>query len=219
MELHHKFHTNKCESLNNVITVMCPKRKHYSSTVNGEARTYASVSINSVGTKEYYRRLSIELGMSFTPVMDLSYRRIDKLKRQQKEYSNLPKYKKKRAEINAKKIRAAVAVTHKDYARGMGYGTGIALDGRTNPSAVTPAGQSTPRVPQSQRVCPHCNRKGHVTTRSKKCGKYAGGTGGNTVSPAVPAPERQPPPNPDMLIAAAFVPIDNLEPDDEDGVV
>jgi hypothetical protein len=48
-EVHHSYHTNKCESMNKFITKFVDKSLHLCCTIVGKARTYVAVGIDSVG--------------------------------------------------------------------------------------------------------------------------------------------------------------------------
>ena len=50
-DVHHCWHTNKCESMNQFITKFIHKNTHLCRTIVGKARTYVAVSIDSIGYK------------------------------------------------------------------------------------------------------------------------------------------------------------------------
>jgi hypothetical protein len=56
-DVHHEWHTNKCESMNMFIAKFIPKRFHLCRTISGKARSYLAVAIDSIGYEATYRTL------------------------------------------------------------------------------------------------------------------------------------------------------------------
>ena len=63
-EIHHSYSTNKCESLNYVVTKFLPKDKHLQGTICAKGCVYLAVAINSdgfcktKGTSAYFKLFS-----------------------------------------------------------------------------------------------------------------------------------------------------------------
>jgi hypothetical protein len=80
-EVHHAWHTNKCESMNQFIAKFIRKSGHLCMTIVGRARTYLVVSINSLGYEEYYRTLFPLLNLEYDKtVLNTHPVRLDKEK-------------------------------------------------------------------------------------------------------------------------------------------
>jgi hypothetical protein len=65
LEVWHKYHSNKCELLNNMITKFVPKKKHMCRTLSNKSRIYMAIGLDSVGYKEYFQRLFHKLGVNW----------------------------------------------------------------------------------------------------------------------------------------------------------
>jgi hypothetical protein len=90
-DVHHLWHTNKCESMNAFITKSVNKVKHLCRTIVGKARTYLAVGLDSVGYEYYYRTLFELLHLDYDEdIMGTSHRRMDKAKIVRTEYDLRP---------------------------------------------------------------------------------------------------------------------------------
>jgi hypothetical protein len=65
VDIHHVWHTNKCESLNQFVTKFLHKNMHLCHTIVGKAQTYLAIGINSLGYKDYYHTLFYILGLNY----------------------------------------------------------------------------------------------------------------------------------------------------------
>ena len=171
-EVAHGMDTQVNESFNNTASWFAPKNKAHCGSQSLRVRIAMALGINSVGALEYFEKLFAELGITMTDGVRQSLRVKEtvRMKRLAKVKTTQAKKKRKEAhfkalkqqETNAKKERAKRDGTHR---RGMN------LDDNDELNFVTPTNKKGP----SQRVCPHCGKKGHSTTRSKKCDYYNGG--------------------------------------------
>jgi hypothetical protein len=64
-DIHHKWHTNKCESMNKFITKFVPKTTHLCTMIVGKARAHLAVALDSVGYENTYSTLFDILGMEY----------------------------------------------------------------------------------------------------------------------------------------------------------
>jgi hypothetical protein len=80
-EVHHAWHTNKCESMHQFITKCIWKSYYLCRMIIGRASTYLAVSIDSLGYEEYYRTLFLLLDLDHGKlVMNTHHVRLDKEK-------------------------------------------------------------------------------------------------------------------------------------------
>ena len=56
-------------------------------TICGRARTYLAVSVNSLGYKEYYKKLYLDLGIRMSPLTELHYRQVDQRRKSDQIYA------------------------------------------------------------------------------------------------------------------------------------
>jgi hypothetical protein len=64
-EVHHSWHTNECESMNQFITKYIQKPFHLCRTIIGQAHTYLAVSLDSRRYEEYYQMLFQLLNLDY----------------------------------------------------------------------------------------------------------------------------------------------------------
>ena len=68
-EIHHRYSTNKCESLNKFITKFVRKDGHRCRTICAKARAFVAVGVDSCGYSCFYRRLFSKLGIRYDNVI------------------------------------------------------------------------------------------------------------------------------------------------------
>jgi hypothetical protein len=166
-EVHHSYHTNKCESMNKFITKFVDKSLHLCRTIVGKARTYVAVGIDSVGYEEYYRRLFELIDLDYDDdIMGTHHRRLDAKKVWKKRYDKQPHVRRREAMVRALKIRENIRKEYVDKKAGKSYGSGM-----NDPSQKASEESDDVKKPPKPKKppCAHCGLKGHSTTRSKKC--------------------------------------------------
>jgi hypothetical protein len=90
-DIHHKWHTNKCESMNKCISKFVLKTMHLCRSIVGQTRTYLAVSLDSVGYEEYYCTLFGILGLHYDDtICGKSHRCLDKRKIYERAYNKKP---------------------------------------------------------------------------------------------------------------------------------
>jgi hypothetical protein len=162
-EVHHEYHTNKCESLNKFVTKFVDKSVHLCRTIVGKARTYVAVGIDSVGYEEYYRRLFELLDLDYDDeIMMAHHRRLDTNKAWKKEYVNQPHVRRREATVRSLKIRDNIRKEYVDKKAGKSYGSGI------NDPSQKVSGDNT-NVKKKKPPCQYCGKSGHKTRRSRYC--------------------------------------------------
>jgi hypothetical protein len=125
-DIHHEWHTNKCESMNNFICKFIPKTTHLCMSIVGQARTYLAVGLDSVGYEDYYRTLFGILGLHYNEnVCGLSHQRLDNNKKYQRTYFKRPNVRRDRCKKRAIKIREMIHKVLQDKKKGYTYKSGM----------------------------------------------------------------------------------------------
>jgi hypothetical protein len=165
-EIHHEWHTNKCESMNKFITKFINKSTHLCRSIVGKARTYLAVGLDSIGYEEYYRTLFGILGLDYDErICGLSHRRLDKKKIWHKNYSNKLEVRRARCLVRALKIRENIRKVLQDKKDGKTYATG--MNGpKLAKKPKKEKGTTKPSVP-----CSHCGKLGHKMRTHRDCGE------------------------------------------------
>jgi hypothetical protein len=159
-EVHHAWHTNKCESMNQFITKFVRKSGHLCMTIVGRARTYLAVSIDSIGYEEYYRTLFPLLNLDYDEtILNTHHVRLDNEKIRKKNWSNLPAVKRRNAAIRAIRIRENFRKLLADKKAGKSYGSGI-----NDPSKTESDGDTKPKP-----RCKSCGKIGHSKRTHRDC--------------------------------------------------
>jgi hypothetical protein len=163
-EVHHLWHTNKCESINAFISKFVPKTKHLCRTIVGKARTYLAISLDSVGYEEYYRTLFELIDLEYdTEIMQSMHQRMDRKKINRTDYDLRPEVRKQAATARAIKIRENIRREYCDTKAGKTYGSGS-----NDPSAKANEENGCSKK-KGKAICPFCQKVGHKTRRSKYC--------------------------------------------------
>ena len=190
--LHHSYDTNLCESFMHNVSCFCPKTKHLCNTINYKARCFLTVGIDSLGYDNYYEKLFGSLGLDIGEILKLSLSRRDIAKTNKRLYRKRPEIRARDSQKRIQKVLKGKEQTRKSNIQGNRYGSGIGGPGGelehlfepylSKKSKKKSTGNGKNQNPKAtNKICPYCGRKGHVTKRSKKCLHYKGGT--------TPAPE------------------------------
>jgi hypothetical protein len=123
LEVWHKYHSNKCESLNNMITKFVPKKKHMCRTLSNKARTCMAIGgLDSNGYyEEYFQRLFHLLGVQLVETTNNHHRDLDKTWVRKQEWRKQLECKKEDAENNIVKILAAKEQAKQEAIKGFTY--------------------------------------------------------------------------------------------------
>jgi hypothetical protein len=164
-EMYHEFHSNKCESLNGNITKYVPKNKHYCCTLSNKGRTHTAVGVDSVGYVQFYRRLFVILGVEELPTTTECHTDLDTGRIRKAAWDKTTERKRRRAEANTEKCLEGRQLTKRDNIKNFAYRRGMA-----GPQVDDPEEEDqTKRVATAPSICAYCDKKGHKTTKSKKC--------------------------------------------------
>jgi hypothetical protein len=168
-EVHHAWHTNKCESMNQFITKFVSKSYHLCRTIVGKGCTYLVVSLDSIGYKEYYRTLYQVLKLDYDDTILLGHHVMqDQQKVQKNDYAKLPAVRRRQAAQRAIKIRENIRKVLQDKKAGKSYGSGI-----NDPSKKENSDSGTKVLSKAKRmktkICPSCKKVGHIRKNHRDC--------------------------------------------------
>jgi hypothetical protein len=165
-DIHHEWHTNKCESMNKFITKFINKSTHLCRSIVGKARTYLAVGLDSVGYEDYYRTLFGVLGIDYDErICGVSHRRLDKRKIWNKTYSNKLEVRRARCLKRALKIRESIRKVLQDKKEGKTYATGM------NGPKLAKKAKKEDGTPKVTVPCTHCGKLGHKMRSHQDCDK------------------------------------------------
>ena len=151
-KLHHRYNTNKNESLNLTISRGVPKDSRFARNDIWPGRVYFCVSVNSEGEEAYFLELYKQLGLDALDTDREFWRYRDNKNKYSKEYAGRLEVMHKRSLEKHRKIWEETEKELRDKEEGKTYSSNM--------------GAPTPR---HKRVCPLCGIKGHVTDRAKAC--------------------------------------------------
>ena len=103
--IHHSYSTNRCESINKVITKFVRKDTYICSTIISKARVHVAVSIESIRYEKYFIRLFKMMGMHLPALLVKHYRTLDKSRQYQYKYHRAEKFLKKGQKRKPKRYR------------------------------------------------------------------------------------------------------------------
>ena len=90
-EVHHEWHTHKCESMNQFITKFVWKSTSLCRTIVGKGHTFLTVSIDSIGYEDYYRALFEVLNLEYDDsILGEHHQRIEKRKKYRRFFDVQP---------------------------------------------------------------------------------------------------------------------------------
>jgi hypothetical protein len=159
-EVHHEWHTNKCESMNQFITKFVRKSTYLCRTIVGKGRTFLAVGIDSIGYEDYYRALFDLLGLEYDEtILNDHHQRLDKNKVRKRKYDVQPEVRRRQAAGRAVKIREKIRKLFEDKKAGKSYGSGM-----NDPSKKEAKAGS-----KNTNICEFCKKVGHSRKSSKKC--------------------------------------------------
>jgi len=125
-QVHHRFSTQKNESLNRNATAVAPKDRFYGGTMQLHDRLRVIAMTDSIGEHDTLFRLFSELGFDLHPVLCRWARNKDRDDAARHLQRMKPEVKKKRAIGIIEKIKSGMKQERKATTEGMTYATGIA---------------------------------------------------------------------------------------------
>jgi hypothetical protein len=173
-EVAHGMDTQVNESFNNTFSWLAPKNKVYCGSQSLRNRLSIGIGINALGHPSYFTRLYKTLGIVMTENVQnfLDMKESRRTKRIQKVKLIESKKQRRRLKFDKQKRDEATATKERDKRDGT-YKTAQNMEDivEDDPAATGEGGTSTTATNKkiAARVCRHCGKKGHTTTRSKHC--------------------------------------------------
>jgi len=154
------------ESLNNATSWIAPKNKTHSTSGSLNNRTNVALGVNGIGTLDWCRRLFAKINVTVTADALHCLQMINKAREKRNAKSKTVKAKRERQERFHNILKKHTEDAKKQRAKrdGMVCCPGIGMQGG---HAVAPTQKNKPS--RTTVICPRCGKKGHKTTKSKKC--------------------------------------------------
>jgi hypothetical protein len=191
-ECAHGMDTQVNESFNNTISWFAPKNKVYCGSTSLRNRISVAVGINTLGYVDYFVRLLKNMGIATTDNVRHFLEYKEKVRAKRLESLKTRKVKKKRLQRKFDQLKQDEADTKIAAQKRNGvYQSGYHLkdnaddednDGQQQQQQKRPRKNNS--IPAKDRLCPHCNKKGHSTTRSMQCLKNPKNMNDMTAAPA-----------------------------------
>jgi len=174
-EMSHGYDTLVNESLNNSIAWLAPKNKVHASTASLATRIGIALCINTLGTMAFYSRIFQMLGITMNDDVRYYIQQINDARDKKNAVSKTKKAKVKRSEKFHTKLQQQSSLAKKERRkrRGAQYKTGIGMTGGydSDDTDTQQPPQPPPKKKRAKVRCPHCQKYGHKTTKSKYCDK------------------------------------------------
>ena len=158
------------DSFNNTFSWIAPKNKVYCGTQLLQTRLSIGIGIQGLALLEYFKKLFVKLGIDITSNV-LNYLSV-KENKQTKRINKVKETETKKQRLQSKfeQLKQHEAIAKKERAKREGtYKTGINMEGVSNEEVNN---NNKNRIARKSVICKHCGKKGHSTTRSKKCLKH-----------------------------------------------
>jgi hypothetical protein len=177
--------TNANEAFKQTCNWFSPKNKVFAGSGSLHNRLAIAAGINSLGYNEFFTRLLNKLGITMNDNVAHYLRlkennRVKRIAKTKTKDAKLAKNSHKRAKLVAD-TRIAKTQFHKlqgTYKKGMNiddpYGEQAAKDKEARKPAARP--RNTGAAAARGRFCPYCGKRGHATTKQKKCTADANAT-------------------------------------------
>jgi hypothetical protein len=168
VQLFHGWDTNAVESFNKLLTKFLPKDRTYCNTIENKTRIHVALGLQSVGYRQFYKRLFERTGIQgdghFT---NLYVRAEDRMHAWKRLYQRLEAVKSRRMEKMYKKLREGRQKLISDNQRDLTYSSGMMMETEAEEGARSRKTRST----SGERRCPHCNEDSHQRRTSRLCPK------------------------------------------------
>jgi hypothetical protein len=223
VEMAHGMDTNVNEAFNQICTWFAPKNKVFAGSGSLHNRISFAVGINSLGYNEFFTKLFNKLGIDITDNVAHYLRvkentRIKRLAKIRTADYKSAKYKSKRDNLAKDSRLAKIEFLRREgtYKKGMNvddpYGelpAGSNNNEDDEPDARKPAARKTSSA--TKLFCEYCGKKGHATTKHKKCTAPTDATkkyrrhDGSSLLQILPPPAGDDSDNEDFLMPAALL--------------
>jgi hypothetical protein len=170
-QLFHSYDTNLVEGFNKFLTKFLPKDRTYSQTIENKARTMVAVGLQSIGYRQFYKRVFSLTGIEMCDD-DITYlflRSEDGQKLWRKMNRKIESVKITRMRTLYKKLRDGVEKLKADNAKELGYETNMMGPGGGEGDHGRRQKKKT--GDGSKPICKHCGSDTHSRRTSKDCPK------------------------------------------------
>jgi hypothetical protein len=127
-ECHHRYSSQKNESMNKLISRYVPKDRTFCKSMLLNSRVCLAVGVDSVNHEEYYQRLLNEMKMELPGNTRKMLVRMSNRKKYDHNYQAQPNRKRKRSELKFAKSKEGLKKQMADKAMGLEYATGHNLE-------------------------------------------------------------------------------------------
>jgi hypothetical protein len=168
-QLFHQYDTNTVEGFNKFLTKFLPKDRTYCQTVENKARTMLAGGLQSIGYRQFYKRVFTLTGieMEEDDITSLFFGQEDSSKLWKKEHRRKESVKVTRMRMLYQKLKDGVAKLKVDNSKALGYSSGMmGPDGSNEEHGRRPKNRC---VVGQKPDCPHCGRSSHSRKTSKQC--------------------------------------------------
>jgi hypothetical protein len=166
-DVHHEWHTNKCELMNMFIAKLISKCYHLCRTIAGKAWLYLAVMIDSIGYEATYRSLLPLLQFDYDEdFMQKHHETLDNRRSKRYKYNEEPHVRRQEAMVRSLRIRENIRREYQDKKAGKSYGLGC-----NDPSqkAEGEKAEGGKKPAKKKALCGFCRKMGHSTRRSSQC--------------------------------------------------
>ena len=126
-QIHHRFNSQKNESMNRSVAKFAPKNITYSKTMALKGRVAFVVAVEAIGYEKTVERLFNLLQMEFPYSIRLTWKELDKRKQFKKSYDRLPQIKKRRTRMARETMKKQRLEENQSKKEGYNYESGIGL--------------------------------------------------------------------------------------------
>ena len=179
MELHHNFHTQKNESMNQSVSSYAPKTKTYSKTKSLEARVCLAAAIEIAGYHEVWKRIFEVFALDLDDNLASVLKTMDEQKKRQSELAISKQGKLRRNKNRTAKMNILHKQDMADQSAGITYEAGIGLKKAREKIKLKEQirrRQQRDIVPALQTCRYHhvkyCRKVGHSKSNHKDCYMY-----------------------------------------------
>jgi hypothetical protein len=163
-DMAHDLDTNMNEAFNQICTWFLPKNKVYAGSYSLHNRLSFAVGINSIGLVEFFKRLFRKMGITMTNNVLYFLQKKEDYRVKKFEKSQTPAAKRHKNKMKYEYLKKKTLIAKMEFHKRAGtYRRGMNLD---LPLSME---QPVAKPSTSSSHCEYCGRKGHATTRSKKC--------------------------------------------------
>jgi hypothetical protein len=174
--LHHPYHTQRNEAMNQSVSSFAPKGKTYSCTESLDARVMIAAGIQILGYEEFWKQIFEEFSIPFDDNLAQYLRQMQNKKDAKKAKSKTKEGKTKRSKQKLAKMSDEHAKDMAAQKEGCTYESGIAMKHaqRGAKQTLTASKRNPKGTPKSKMRCKYwheqyCTTYGHSSSKSNEC--------------------------------------------------